>query len=358
MDLDKRDRQILVSAEKVSKCFQVRRKERSFWGRVRTDPFMAVDEVSVRIYKGETLGLVGESGCGKTTLGRILLRLIGQVQGKVIFDGCDLFALGKKELRQLRRRMQMIFQNPYAALNNHMKVEAIIAEGVRINFQGSNKEVKERVIDLLAQVNLQKDKLNQYPFELSGGERRRVGIARILAVNPEFIIADEPVAALDLSIKSQVINLLQDLKYQYNLSYLFISHDIGVIKYVSDRIAVMYLGKIVEIGARRTMRTNRCLHPYTYELLKAAEYMSSTWENGYSLGRQREVQSWDVPDRVPSGCRYHPRCLLFRKKGGPVICRAVDPELVQIEDYYGTPHGVACHFSGEIDAIRREEPEQ
>ncbi|MBM3280315.1 MAG: ABC transporter ATP-binding protein [Candidatus Handelsmanbacteria bacterium] len=353
-----RDPQVLVSAEQVSKFFPVRKKKRSLWGTKHAAQFKALDAVSMKVYKGETLGLVGESGCGKTTLGLALLRLISQIHGKVYFDGCDVFGLEKKELRKIRRRMQMIFQDPYAALNNHMKVEEIVAEGVRINFRGSKKEVAERAEGLLAQVNLQKDKLRQYPFELSGGERRRVGIARTLAVNPEFIIADEPVAALDVSIKSQVINLLQDLKEQSSgLSYLFISHDIGVIKYVSDRIAVMYLGKVVEVGANPTMRANRCLHPYTYELLKAAEYMSSAWESGYSLDWRQEAHSWDEPDQQPSGCRYHPRCSLYRKMGLPVKCETEDPELIQVESYFDTPHEVACHFFAEMDVCRNKDGE-
>jgi oligopeptide/dipeptide ABC transporter ATP-binding protein len=345
----------LVRIEGLSKYYRVRSRQTSFWRPRRSEQFRVLNDVHLDIYKGETIGLVGESGCGKTTLGRTLLRLTDMVEGKVYFDGHDIYNMDKEALRQLRRRMQMIFQDPYAALNNHMKVRDIIAEGVRINFRGTNEEVDERVRELLEQVNLQQGKINAYPHELSGGERRRVGIARILAVQPEFIIADEPVAALDVSIKAQIINLMQDLKEQYDLTFMFISHDIGMIKYVSDRIAVMYLGKIVEQGANRAIRPDRCLHPYTQQLLAAASYMSSNWEHGYSLESEKEVKVWDVPDEIPSGCPYHPRCALFRNKDQPDICRTQDPDLLQMGEQYGKPHWVACHFKDEIKALQVEE---
>ena len=351
MSAEQHREQPLVRVEKVNKYYRMRHPQESFWRRARSERFQVLEDVSLWLFKGETLGLVGESGCGKTTLGRVLLRLTDMVEGKVLFDGQDVYSLDRKALRLLRRRMQMIFQNPYAALNNHMRVRDIIAEGVRINFKGHDREVLERVEELLAQVNLQSDKLKQYPFELSGGERRRVGIARILAVNPEFVVADEPVAALDLSIKSQIINLMQELRERLGLTFLFISHDIGMIKYVSDRIAVMYLGKIVEQGSNRAIRTERCLHPYTSQLLKAAAYMSSNWENGFSLQRTQQEKGWDVPDRIPSGCRYHPRCTLFKEQGNPEICQKKDPELIKIDAYFGLPHWVACHFVGAENPI-------
>ena len=350
--------QALVRVDNLSKYYlrAVDAKKRHFWERNKSEPFKVLDQISMEIYAGETLGLVGESGCGKTTLGQVLLRLAkDMVEGKVFFDGQSLYELDRKSLRHLRRRMQMIFQNPYAALNNHMKVKDIIAEGVRIKHGNSKEETEERIDGLVEQVNFPKRKLNCYPYQLSGGERRRVGIARILAVEPDFLIADEPVAALDLSIKSQIVNLIQDLKEKYDLTLLFISHDIGMVKYLSDRVAVMYLGKIVEKGANRAIRLSRCLHPYTYQLLQAAQFMSNNWENGYSLDRGKGKHIWDVPqDKIPTGCRYHPRCALYQQKNEPKNCRSRDPELKRIDAFYGASHWVACHFAGEINPIVQE----
>lgn len=339
----KRTEPALVSTVDVIKVFGGRRLR---WPRrERAQAVRALSGVSVDIHKGETVGLVGESGCGKTTLGKVILRLLGEISGDVLFDGASIYGLDTRRLRHLRRRMQMIFQNPYAALNNHMRVGDIIAEGVSV--RGITEGTAARVAELLDSVKLHPDKASQFPWELSGGERRRVGIARILAVEPEFIVADEPVAALDLSIKSQVINLLTDLKEQRQLTYLFISHDIGVIRYVSDRIAVMYLGGIVEIGDTCVMRADRCLHPYTRQLLAAAAYMSNVREAGPSLDRTAHGNNWEVPDTIPSGCRYHPRCPLYERLGKPAACREVVPELKVYQTVGGSPHAAACHHAGE-----------
>jgi ABC-type oligopeptide transport system ATPase subunit len=295
----------LVRVDDLSKNYRLRNNGYGWWKRRESEFFPALRNVSITIKRGETLGVVGESGCGKTTLGRVLLRLTDIVDGKVYFDGVDVYSVSNRELRHLRHRMQMIFQNPYASLNNHMKVKDIVAEGVRMKFNGSKGEVEERVRELLDQVNFHKDKITQYPSGLSGGERRRVGIARILAVQPEFIVADEPVAALDLSIKSQVINLMQDLKVGLGLTFMFISHDIGMIKHLSDRIAVMYLGKVVEQGANSAIDRHRCLHPYTQQLLNASSYMYNTEQDDRGRNIAVKEHTWDVPDEIPTGCPYH-----------------------------------------------------
>ena len=334
----------LVSARDVVKVF--RSRAFSWFGSTgQGSEVRALDGVSLAIRRAETVGLVGESGCGKTTFGKAILRLLDDVKGEVMFDGELVYDLDAGALRALRRRMQMVFQNPYAALNNHMRVRDIIAEGVRIS--GRDRDgVMPRVLELLEQVNMNRDKLSQFPWELSGGERRRIGLARILAVDPEFIVADEPVAGLDLSVKSQIINLLTDLKEERDLTYLFISHDIGVIKYVSDRVAVMYMGRIVEIGDNRVIRRERCLHPYTEQLLTAAAFMSNNWENGYTLHADGG-EGWEVPDEIPRGCHFHPRCQLYQALGRPEVCTAQDPELLIHDTVAGNPHAAACHYAGE-----------
>ncbi len=342
MNHARNDSQSLVAAVDVTKIYG---QGRLSWLRRADHSVRALESVSLSIQKGETLGLVGESGCGKTTLGKSILRLIGEITGDVRFAGESIYELDGSSLRELRKRMQMIFQNPYAALNNHMRVDEIIAEGVSVSGR-QNGAVVDRVAELLESVNLNPDKAAQYPWELSGGERRRVGIARILAVDPEFIVADEPVAALDLSIKSQVINLLTDLREQRRLTYLFISHDIGVVRYVSDRIAVMYLGVIVEVGDTDDVSGTRCLHPYTQQLLAAADYMSRR-DNLSDASRTMSGQNWEVPTETPSGCRYHPRCALYEKLGRPASCREDVPVLSPYDLRGETSHAVACHYAGE-----------
>ncbi len=292
----------------------------------------AVDGLDFFVRKGETLGLVGESGCGKSTTGRAILQLYRPTAGEVIFQGKDLCKLQGEELRKMRRYMQMIFQDPYASLNPRMTVGDIIGEPLEVHNIAKGKEKKERVQELLQIVGLNPYFVNRYPHEFSGGQRQRIGVARALAVNPDFIVCDEPISALDVSIQAQIINLLEELQAQFHLTYLFIAHDLSVVRHISDRVAVMYLGKIVELTDRDSLYKNP-LHPYTKALLSAVPIPDPIVEEK----RERIILTGDVPSPVnpPSGCRFHTRCPIAIER-----CKHEDPEFRDV----GNLHFVACHL--------------
>ena len=294
----------------------------------------AVDSVSFTIRKGETLGLVGESGCGKTTTGRAILQLYRPTGGEVKFKGTDLCALKGEKLRLMRRHMQMIFQDPYASLNPRMTVGNIVGEPLEVHNIMRGAELRERVQELLRIVGLNPYFVNRYPHEFSGGQRQRIGVARALALQPDFIVCDEPISALDVSIQAQIINLLEELQAEFNLTYLFIAHDLSVVRHISDRVAVMYLGKIVELTDRNTLYEDP-QHPYTKSLLSAVPIPDPIIEEK----RERIILKGDVPSPAhpPSGCNFRTRCPVVMD-----ICAEVDPEWKDI----GGGHWVACHRSG------------
>ena len=329
-------REALIRVTNLKKHFPIRRGV----FRRQVGAVQAVDGISFDIYKGETLGLVGESGCGKSTAGRTILQLLSPTDGQVYFGDEDLTALKRGDLRRKRRHMQMIFQDPYASLNPRMQVGTIIGEPLQIHNIGNAASRKERVQELLSVVGLNPYFVKRYPHEFSGGQRQRIGIARALATNPSFIVADEPISALDVSIQAQVVNLLDDLKAELGLTYLFIAHDLSMVRYISDRVAVMYLGRIVEMGERDEVYDHP-LHPYTQALLSAIPIPDPDKE----ATRKRIILEGDVPSPAnpPVGCRFNPRCSYATD-----ICRQEDPEFRNL----GTDtkmHMVACHHADKFN---------
>jgi len=321
--------QVLVRVEHLKKHFPI---TRGILFQRQVGAVKAVDGITFDIYRGETLGLVGESGCGKTTAGRTLLQLYLPTEGRVTFDGADLTALKKEELRRMRRRMQMIFQDPYASLNARMTIARIISEPLRVHHMGSHEEQIERVQELLHVVRLNPRFINRYPHEFSGGQRQRIGIARALASDPEFIVCDEPISALDVSIQAQVVNLLEELQEELGLTYLFIAHDLSMVRHICNRVAVMYLGRIVELAEKDELYDHPA-HPYTQALLSAVPVPDPSVERQ----RQRIILEGDVPSPIdpPAGCHFRTRC--------PLAAELCSEEPLWRD--LGGGHFVACHTS-------------
>jgi oligopeptide transport system ATP-binding protein len=320
---------VLVRVEHLKKYFPIARG--AIFSR-RIGDIKAVDDVSFDIYRGETLGLVGESGCGKTTAGRTIIQLYRPTAGHVYYEGQNLAQMRGSELRHMRRRVQIIFQDPYASLNPRLTVGAIVGEPLEIHRAARGREMRERVEELLQLVGLDPYFVNRYPHEFSGGQRQRIGIARALALDPDFVVCDEPISALDVSIQAQIVNLLEELQDKLGLTYLFIAHDLSMVRHISDRVAVMYLGKVVELSNRDTLYTNP-LHPYTQALLSAVPIPDPVVEEK----RQRIILKGDVPSPAnpPPGCNFNTRCPVAMD-----VCSEVDPEFIEVEP----GHFCACHL--------------
>ena len=323
------DDQAIVRVENLTKHFPI---TRGIVVQRQVGAVQAVDNVTFDIRKGETLGLVGESGCGKSTTGRTILQLHRATAGKVYYGDVELTELKGESLRKMRRNMQMIFQDPYASLNPRLTVGNIIAEPLEVHGIGNSKERRQRVQELLQLVGLSQFFVNRYPHEFSGGQRQRIGVARALALQPDFIVCDEPISALDVSIQAQVVNLLEELQETFGLTYLFIAHDLSMVRHISDRTAVMYLGKVVELATRDELYAHP-LHPYTQALLSAVPIPDPAKEGK----RQRIILEGDVPSPVnpPLGCRFHPRCPLAVD-----VCKQEEPEWREV----APDHWVACHL--------------
>lgn len=314
--------EVLIEVKNLKKYFKAGRKA----------TVKAVDDISFNIKRGETLGLVGESGCGKTTCGKTVLGLYGATGGEVIFDGINVHTLKSKEKKEFRKRAQIIFQDPYSSLNPRMTVEDIIGEGIDIHDLYRGKDRKEKIFELLETVGLNKEHASRFPHEFSGGQRQRIGIARALAIEPEFIVCDEPISALDVSIQAQVVNLLVELQKKKKLTYLFIAHDLSMVKYISDRVGVMYLGHLVELAESEELYKNP-LHPYTTALLSSIPIPDPEQERKKTrIPIEGEIPS---PINPPPGCKFAPRCKMARE-----ICKEKMPELVEIKK----GHFVACHL--------------
>lgn len=320
----------LVSVRNLKKYFPI---HKGALIQRRVGDIKAVDGVSFDIYKGETLGLVGETGSGKTTVGRTMIRLYEATEGEVTLDGVDLFSLRAKDMSEIRRRIAIIFQDPYASLNPRMTIGSIIAEPLEIHKIARGKEKEKRVNDLLAMVGLGTYCVNRYPFEFSGGQRQRIGIARALAINPDLIVCDEPISSLDVSIQAQVVNLLEKLQKQLGLTYLFIAHDLSMVRHISDRMAVMYLGKIMELADRDEIYL-RPVHPYTQALMSAVPVP----DPDIAMERKHIILEGDMPSPAnpPKGCNFSTRCQYAKD-----ICHQEDPEFREVKQ----DHFVACHFA-------------